>query len=262
MRHLLPRLHAVRGADRACAVRPSDGHLQDVRPRQRPGPVCPRRGRRRSRAARRDHRQVDGQAPGGPLRICRRDDGGVGAGTPGARDRRADDRLSAAGNRPVPGGYRRAHGAARADRGDVEPTAAGPSQPRPCPSQPRPCPSRPRSCASQAPTVAQPPAPWARRSPLLWGLPIAALAVAAVVGSRPEWRYARPPAPRVQIHGSGLTQGRTITVSGPAGSISVGIQNVWVSLPGRDEIVRSSVTTGASADSSRLRVARPRSRPG
>jgi serine/threonine protein kinase len=94
------------------------------------------------------------------------------------------------------------------------------------------------------PAAAAPPAPRSRRSTIIWVLPVAALVVAVVLvvvlsgGGKSASAL-------VEIHGSGMTQGRTITVSGPAGSISIGVQNVWVSLPGRDEIVRSSVATGA-----------------
>ncbi|MFZ0381899.1 MAG: protein kinase [Solirubrobacteraceae bacterium] len=125
-----------------------------------------------------------------------------------------------------------------------EPTAAA-SEPTAAMSEPTAAMSEPTAVMREpGATVAQPPARRSRRSPVLWALSIAALAVAAVVvvvlsgGSKTAGAG-------VQIRGSGLTQGRTITVSGPAGSISVGIQNVWVSLPGRDEIVRSSVATGA-----------------
>jgi streptogramin lyase len=122
--------------------------------------------------------------------------------------------------------------AARSEPTVVIPTPAGTGR--------GPPPTAPASAA----TVAQPAAPGSRRSPIFWVLPIAALVVAAVLvvilsgGGKSAGAL-------VEIHASGLTQGRTITVSGPAGSISVGSQNLWVSLPGRDEIVRTSVATGA-----------------
>jgi len=53
-----------------------------------------------------------------------------------------------------------------------------------------------------------------------------------------------PTGAKVEINGSGLTQGRTVTVSGQPGSISLGTQNLWVSLPGRNELVRSNLNTG------------------
>ena len=93
-------------------------------------------------------------------------------------------------------------------------------------------------------TVTPPSAPRSRRSPIIWALPVAVLAVAVGLGVILSGG-GKTAGALVQIHGSGLTEGRTVTVSGPAGSISVGIQNLWVSLPGRDEIVRSSVATGA-----------------
>jgi serine/threonine protein kinase len=132
-----------------------------------------------------------------------------------------------------------------------EPTAAM-SEPTAAISEPTAAVSEPTAVTSgqtavtrePGPTEAPPPASRSRRSPVLWVLPVAALVVAVVLvvvlsgGGKTAGAL-------VQIHGSGLTQGRTITVSGPAGSVSVGIKNLWVSLPGRDEIVRSSVATGA-----------------
>jgi streptogramin lyase len=99
--------------------------------------------------------------------------------------------------------------------------------------------------AAPGPAVAQPSAPRSRRSPILWALPIGLLVVAIVLVVVLSGGGKTAGASEVTINGSGLTQGRTITVSGPAGAISVGTQNVWVSLPGRDEIVRTSVATGA-----------------
>jgi serine/threonine protein kinase/sugar lactone lactonase YvrE len=94
-------------------------------------------------------------------------------------------------------------------------------------------------------TVVQPAGPRSRRSPIIWALPIAALIVVAVVLVVVLSGGSNSTSAMVQIHGSGLTEGRTVTVSGPAGSVSVGTKNLWVSLPGRDEIVRTSVATGA-----------------
>lgn len=77
----------------------------------------------------------------------------------------------------------------------------------------------------------------------------------------------------VKIHGSGLTEGRTITLSSTPSSISVGTRNLWISLSSRDELVRSNLSTGAQqsfpaagnptaivAGSAALWVAQPASR--
>ena len=50
---------------------------------------------------------------------------------------------------------------------------------------------------------------------------------------------------QVQIHGSGLTEGRTTTLPAAPASISIGTRNLWASLPGRNEIVRSSLSSAA-----------------
>jgi hypothetical protein len=50
---------------------------------------------------------------------------------------------------------------------------------------------------------------------------------------------------QIEIHGSGLATGRTISVPAPPGSISLGTRNLWISLPSRNEIVRANLNTGA-----------------
>ncbi len=100
-------------------------------------------------------------------------------------------------------------------------------------------------------------APRPRRSPLLWVAPIALLAVAGVLiaaltGGRSHrgntgvtpTPTARSAATQIKIQGSGLTEGRTIGLSSRPGSISVGRQNVWISLPDRDQLVRFNPDTG------------------
>jgi hypothetical protein len=95
------------------------------------------------------------------------------------------------------------------------------------------------------PTVAQPPAPRSRRSPILWALPIVALVVVAGVLVAVLSGGNNAAGAQVQIHGSGLTEGRTITLPAAPAAMSVGTRNLWASLPGRNEIVRSSLTTAA-----------------
>ncbi len=110
--------------------------------------------------------------------------------------------------------------------------------------------------APEPPTIVTPPSatrpsdrppggPRSRRFPRsLWVLGIGTLVVAGVLVAVLSGGNKTADA-QVQIHGSGLTEGRTITVSGPAGSMSVGTKNLWVSLPSRNELIRSSLATGA-----------------
>jgi sugar lactone lactonase YvrE len=119
-----------------------------------------------------------------------------------------------------------------------EPTAAA-SEPTAAMSEPTAVMREP------GPTVAQPPAPRSRRSPILWALPIVALLVVAGVLVAVLSGGNNAAGAQVQIHGSGLTEGRTITLPAAPAAISVGTQNLWASLPGRNEIVRSSLTTAA-----------------
>ena len=43
-----------------------------------------------------------------------------------------------------------------------------------------------------------------------------------------------------------MTVGRTVALGGAPGSVSVGKKNVWTSVPGGDQLVRSNLTTGAN----------------
>lgn len=83
-----------------------------------------------------------------------------------------------------------------------------------------------------------------RRSRLLWALPIAVLVVAGVLIAILSGGGGATGA-QIKIHGTGLTEGRTVTVPGPPGSISLGPRNLWVSLPSRNELVRSNLSTDA-----------------
>jgi hypothetical protein len=140
-----------------------------------------------------------------------------------------------------------------------EPTAAA-SEPTAAMSEPTAAMSEPTAAMSEptaamlgptavmrepGPTVAQPPAPRSRRSPILWALPIVALVVVAGVLVAVLSGGNNAASAQVQIHGSGLTEGRTITLPAAPAAISVGTRNLWASVPGRNEIVRSSLTTAA-----------------
>lgn len=119
-----------------------------------------------------------------------------------------------------------------------EPTAAA-SEPTAAASEPTAVMREP------GPTVAPPPAPRSRRSPILWALPIVALVVVAGVLVAVLSGGNNAAGAQVQIHGSGLTEGRTITLPAAPAAMSVGTRNLWASLPGRNEIVRSSLATAA-----------------
>jgi hypothetical protein len=119
-------------------------------------------------------------------------------------------------------------------------------------------------------------APTLSRFKLLWVAPIAVLVVAAVLivaltggENKPARTTARthpantgaathpvstsattnPPAgssaTEIKLNGSGLTEGRTVDLSSPAASISIGPRNVWISLPARGEFVRLNPATGS-----------------
>lgn len=88
-----------------------------------------------------------------------------------------------------------------------------------------------------------PPGPRSRRSLILWAVPIAVLVVAGVLVAILSGGSGATGA-QIKIHGSGLTEGSTITVSGLPDSISLGPRNLWVSVPGRNELVRANLTTG------------------
>jgi serine/threonine protein kinase len=124
-----------------------------------------------------------------------------------------------------------------------EPNAAA-SEPTAVASEPSAGASEPTVVIREpGPTVASP-APRSRRSPILWALPVAVLVVAGVLVAILSGGHSAAGA-QVQIHGSGLTQGRTITLPAAPAAISVGTRNLWASLPGRNEIVRSSLSTAA-----------------
>ncbi len=99
-----------------------------------------------------------------------------------------------------------------------------------------------------------------RRSPILWVAPIVLLAAVGVLvatlnagGNHPR-KVGGTSASTVgsatgdiQIHGSGMREGHTVTLASPPGSIAVGPRNVWVSLPARDAFVRLNPITGVRA---------------
>jgi serine/threonine protein kinase len=102
-----------------------------------------------------------------------------------------------------------------------------------------------------------PGAPRRRRSPILWAVPLAVLVVgvlAAVLSggsgsnksstSATSTSTAASTAASIKIKGSGLTQGRTITVAGQPGSVSLGQKNLWTSLPNNGQLVRFNPLTG------------------
>jgi hypothetical protein len=111
-----------------------------------------------------------------------------------------------------------------------------------------------------------------RRSPVLWWVPLVLLSLAGVLiatfsdnPGAPATTSAKPTqaattsaaapsttsaaAGEIQIQGGGMTIGRTIGLAGVPGSVSLGTKNVWISLPDRGELVRSSLRTGAQRTS-------------
>lgn len=105
------------------------------------------------------------------------------------------------------------------------------------------------------------------RSPVLWWAPLILLSLAGVLiatfsdnPSTPATASATPTqaattsaaapsttsptAGELKVQGAGLTLGRTIGLAGAPGSVSLGTKNVWISLPDRGELVRSSLKTG------------------
>jgi serine/threonine protein kinase len=109
--------------------------------------------------------------------------------------------------------------------------------------------------ATPAQTIRPPAGPRSRRSRILWVVPIALLLVAGgLVAVLSGGNNAGPSAKggqhqarvgQIQIHGSGLAKGRTISLPAPPGSISLGTRNLWISLPSRNELVRANLSTGA-----------------
>jgi hypothetical protein len=49
----------------------------------------------------------------------------------------------------------------------------------------------------------------------------------------------------VALHGGGMALGRTIALPSAPGAVSVGKKNVWTSLPGANQLVQSSLASGA-----------------
>jgi serine/threonine protein kinase len=100
-------------------------------------------------------------------------------------------------------------------------------------------------------------APSSRRSPFLWLGPIVLLSLAGVLiatfsdDRTPPGKTGATSTPttgsagtEIKLQGGGLTVGRTIGLPSPPGSVSVGRRNVWISLPGRGELVRFNVKSG------------------
>jgi hypothetical protein len=118
-----------------------------------------------------------------------------------------------------------------------------------------PVPVPPReSRVDEPPARARP----SRRSPVLWVAPIVVLSLVGVLiatfsdvrsnggttaaTSAPTTGTASKP---VTLQGGGMTLGRTIGLAAVPGSVSVGTRNLWVSLPARNELVRTNVHSGA-----------------
>jgi serine/threonine protein kinase len=103
------------------------------------------------------------------------------------------------------------------------------------------------------------PRPTRRRSPALWVVPILVLSLAGVLIATLSDVHSQASktsvtstattggsgATPVKLQGGGLTVGRTISVPSQPGSVSLGTRNVWVSLPGSGQLVRTNQTSGA-----------------
>jgi hypothetical protein len=96
-----------------------------------------------------------------------------------------------------------------------------------------------------------------RRSPFLWSAPIFLLSLAGVLIATFSDNPSHPatatvtspsrtsaPASAIKLHGGGLRIGRTIGLSSVAGSLSLGTRNLWISLPNRGELIRSTLKSG------------------
>ena len=89
-----------------------------------------------------------------------------------------------------------------------------------------------------------------RRSAAPWLALIAVLAVVGVLiavlpgSSSHDSGTASDSAPSIKIDGSGLSEGHTIALSDTPGSISIGSENIWISLPGLGQLVRFNPLTG------------------
>jgi serine/threonine protein kinase len=118
----------------------------------------------------------------------------------------------------------------------------------------------PQANPPQASRVEAGPAPaqTSRRSPFLWLVPIVLLSLVGVliatfsdVRSNPASTAATVPpssstaSKRVTLQGGGMTVGRTIRLAAVPGSVSIGSRNLWVSLPDRGELVRTTLKSGA-----------------
>jgi serine/threonine protein kinase len=120
------------------------------------------------------------------------------------------------------------------------------------PSRPPTIPSRPPTIPRELPKRSG----RTRRSLVLWGALIAALAGAGVLaivltggGQRRNAGASSTPATgsvptKVVISGTGLAQGLSVNLSSPPGGISANAQGVWVSLPDRGKVVQIDPSTG------------------
>ncbi|HET7051085.1 MAG TPA: serine/threonine-protein kinase [Solirubrobacteraceae bacterium] len=105
----------------------------------------------------------------------------------------------------------------------------------------RPLPPPPRPDEPQRPKRA----PY--RSPALWVATIVLLALVGVliaVLSKGSSHNGGTAAAAIAINGSGLSEGRTVALPGAPGSISIGSENVWISLPGLGQLVRFNPLNG------------------
>ena len=96
-----------------------------------------------------------------------------------------------------------------------------------------------------------------RARPFLWLAPIVLLSLAGVLiatfsdnPSHPAKTSATSASTtssadgQVKLFGGGLTVGRTITVASTPGSVSLGSENVWISLPDRGQLIRANMKSG------------------
>jgi serine/threonine protein kinase len=99
-----------------------------------------------------------------------------------------------------------------------------------------------------------------RARPFLWLAPIVLLSLAGVLiatfsdnPSHPAKTSATSPSTtssadgQIKLLGGGLTVGRTITLASTPGSISLGSENVWISLPARGQLVRANMKSGTQS---------------
>ncbi len=137
----------------------------------------------------------------------------------------------------------------------LEPAAAAPP-PTTGPTEPRTPPIGPTEPPPTGPTGPRTPPARGRRSPWLWAAPLLALSLAGVLvatfsDERNNSGYSGGVSTTTtgsggtQIQGRGLALGRTVALTGPPGYVSVGKKNVWTSVPGADQLVRSNLKSGA-----------------